>query len=279
MDTTTTMLYRMQLWGEELPCKLELSNPEDRFAVVVVWGEVTIGHVPKRISSICSSFLRRGGMITCKITGTRQYSADLPQGGLEIPCQLHFEGNNKDLDKAESLIQYAMKACTTSLEVRKQSTVIISKSPKTLVCIDENNSSDTAVKVEQSHNSSIKIKNSLRSSVKVDKSPGCSVNVSECTSSCVKVTNSDCSVVNVSACSSSKSPTDASINLTGLPAANANKSKYDATKVQLVDFTEVEPNTSVESNQVLLGSHCKRTSTQPNDRRKKSKNFCLLMKN
>jgi len=142
--------------GEELPCKLELSNPEDRFAVAVfkreVWGEVTVGHVPKRISSICSSFLRRGGTITCRITGTRRYSADLPQGGMEIPCQLHFEGNNKDLDKAKNLVQYAMKACTASPEIkeaRKQSTVIISKSPKTLVCINENNNSDAAVKVEQ----------------------------------------------------------------------------------------------------------------------------------
>ena len=256
--------------GEELPCKL----PEDRFAVAVVRGEVTVGHVPKRISSICSSFLWRGGTITCKITGTRRYSADLPQGGLEIPCQLRFEGNNKDLDKAKSLVQYAMKACTASPEVREQSTVIISKSPKTLVCINENNNSDTAVKVEQSHNSSIEIKNSLYSSVKVNKSPDCSVNISECASSHIKVTNSDCSVVNVSACSSSKSPTDASIDLTGLPAANANKSKYDATKVQLVDLAKVEPDTSVESNHVvLLGSHCKWTSIQPNDRRKRTKTF------
>ena len=67
--------------GEKLPCKLELSNPEYRFAVAVVRGEVTIGHVSKRISSICSSFLRRGGTITCK---TRRYSADLPQGPLSF---------------------------------------------------------------------------------------------------------------------------------------------------------------------------------------------------
>ena len=40
--------------GEELPCKLELSNPEDRFAVAVIRGEVTVCHVPKRISLICS---------------------------------------------------------------------------------------------------------------------------------------------------------------------------------------------------------------------------------
>ena len=66
--------------GEELPCKLELSNPEDRFAVAVFKHDITVGHVPKRISSICSSFLRRDGTITCQVTGTRRYSADLPQG-------------------------------------------------------------------------------------------------------------------------------------------------------------------------------------------------------
>ena len=32
---------------EELPCKLELSNLENRFAVAVVHSEVTVGHVPK----------------------------------------------------------------------------------------------------------------------------------------------------------------------------------------------------------------------------------------
>ena len=53
--------YYNAIWdaavGKELPCKLELSNPEERFAVAVKRGEVTVGYVPKRISSICSSFL------------------------------------------------------------------------------------------------------------------------------------------------------------------------------------------------------------------------------
>ena len=55
--------------GEELPYRIELSNPD-----------IVVGHVPKRILSICSSFLRRGGTITCKLTGPRRFSADLPQG-------------------------------------------------------------------------------------------------------------------------------------------------------------------------------------------------------
>ena len=42
---------------EEIFCKLELNNPEDKFAVSVCQRETTVGHVPRRISSICSSFL------------------------------------------------------------------------------------------------------------------------------------------------------------------------------------------------------------------------------
>ena len=46
--------YDTAVIGEELPCKLELSNPEGRFAVAVCQCEITVGHVPRRISSICS---------------------------------------------------------------------------------------------------------------------------------------------------------------------------------------------------------------------------------
>ena len=161
--------------------------------------------MPKRISLICSSFLWRDGTITCRVTGARRYSANLLQGSLEIPCQLHFEGNNTDIDKAKNLMQYAMEVsnvCPETKEAREQSTVIISKSPRTLVSINDSSNSKVAVNVEQSRNSLIKIINSLCSSVKVDKSPGCSVKVNECASAHVKVMDSDCSVVNVSTSSS-----------------------------------------------------------------------------
>lgn len=47
-----------------------------------------VGHVPLKISSICSS---------------RWYSADLPQGGLEILCTLVFEGKLKKSAKLTNL--------------------------------------------------------------------------------------------------------------------------------------------------------------------------------
>ncbi len=71
--------------GEELPCRKDVGNSHDPYAVAMVRASTTVGHVPRRISSICSIFLRRGGNITCTVTGSRHYSGDLPQGGLEVP--------------------------------------------------------------------------------------------------------------------------------------------------------------------------------------------------
>ena len=66
-----------------------------------VCDEVIIGHLPKRISKICSLFLRRGGSITCTVTGGRRYSGDL--GGLEIPCTLLFKSKGKEIQKLRCL--------------------------------------------------------------------------------------------------------------------------------------------------------------------------------
>ena len=54
--------------------------------------EEVVGHVPRLLSCIVSLFLRRGGSVTCRVSGYRQYSSDLPQGGLEIPCIYTFSG-------------------------------------------------------------------------------------------------------------------------------------------------------------------------------------------
>ena len=77
--------------GEEFICKREPGNREDMHAVAITKEDMTIGHVPRAISPICSIFIMRGGTIKCLITGGRRYSSDLLQGGLEIPCVLTFE--------------------------------------------------------------------------------------------------------------------------------------------------------------------------------------------
>ena len=42
-------------------------------------------------------FLQRGGEILGEVTGTRQYSSDLPQGELELPCKLKFSAASNEI--------------------------------------------------------------------------------------------------------------------------------------------------------------------------------------
>ena len=83
-----------EIWNakldEELMCETEVGNRWDTFAVAMRKGSVTVGHVPRAISPICSIFILRGRSIKCRATGNRQYFSDLPQGGLELPCVLTF---------------------------------------------------------------------------------------------------------------------------------------------------------------------------------------------
>ena len=57
--------------GEELPCQRETDNPHDRFAVAVLKDACVVGHLPRKISSVSSIFIRRGGSIHCRVTGSR----------------------------------------------------------------------------------------------------------------------------------------------------------------------------------------------------------------
>ena len=63
-----------------------------------------VGHLPKMISSTCLLFLRMGGAISCTVTGPKRYSADLIQGGLEIPCRLMLSASKELVDKAKKLL-------------------------------------------------------------------------------------------------------------------------------------------------------------------------------
>ena len=83
------------------------TNLEDPYAVAVVTSGTTVGHVPRAISAVCHFFLRKSGTIHCQVTGSRWYSSDLPQGGLEIPCILTFSGKEKDINKVKKLLKNA----------------------------------------------------------------------------------------------------------------------------------------------------------------------------
>jgi len=89
---------------EMLVYQREIGNIHNPFAVKV--GNI-VGHLLKKISSRCSLFLRRGGMLMCKITNpNKQYSRDLGQGGLEIPCLVIFQGEQELLDKVKKFLSF-----------------------------------------------------------------------------------------------------------------------------------------------------------------------------
>ena len=89
--------------GEDILCEREPFNNADRYAVAVLKDDTVVGHIPRKISQICSLFLARGGTITCTPIGGRRYSSDLPQRGWEIPCKLAFTGKSKEVEKVKTL--------------------------------------------------------------------------------------------------------------------------------------------------------------------------------
>ena len=77
--------------GEVLSCTREPGNRNNPHAVADKKGDIIVGHLPCKISCLCSILIRRGGSLECTATGSRRYSADLAQGGMEIPCRLSFK--------------------------------------------------------------------------------------------------------------------------------------------------------------------------------------------
>ena len=68
-----------------------------------------VGHMPRKISPVCSIFIRRGGSITCTVSDRRRYSADLEQGGLEIPCKIKSSTSSSvEKEKVEKLVTAAL---------------------------------------------------------------------------------------------------------------------------------------------------------------------------
>ena len=101
-----------------LTCRRETGNIEDPYAVAVIKDEndateAVVGHVPRRISTMCSMFLRRDGVIVCTVVGPKRYSADLVQGGMEIPCKYLFTGKEDIVGKLQKLLPPDMIQCAS----------------------------------------------------------------------------------------------------------------------------------------------------------------------
>ena len=84
----------------------EVGNVENRYAVADHTGDSVVGHIP----TLCSLFIRRDGTINSTVSGHRRYSADLPQGELEVPCQLHFTGTPNEVEKV--MLYFGQKTCS-----------------------------------------------------------------------------------------------------------------------------------------------------------------------
>ena len=83
--------------GEVLDCEREPGNAKDWYPVAVKKDATVIGHLPRKISRVCSLFLSQGGSVQCTVTGRRRYSFDLPQGSLEIPCLVKYTAQSKEI--------------------------------------------------------------------------------------------------------------------------------------------------------------------------------------
>ena len=60
---------------EILPSNNEDGNLHDPYTVAVKKVAIIVGHIPKRISCVCTLFLVQGGSIDCKVTRSRCHSA------------------------------------------------------------------------------------------------------------------------------------------------------------------------------------------------------------
>ena len=120
--------------GEFLQCARETNNIHDPFAVAVLKDNIIVGHIPKKVSAVCSLFLRRSGSIVCHVNGSRRYSSDLPQGGLEIPCKLIFTGNLSKIDKVRKLVKPEIITVNTTKEAKNN---MFPKKGNEVVNVDE----------------------------------------------------------------------------------------------------------------------------------------------
>ena len=90
--------------GDELVCKMETGNVKDPYAVAVIRKKKVVGHLPRKISRITALFLKRKGTVRGEVVGRRRHSADLAQGGVEIPCEITFEGTEAEIVKVRRLL-------------------------------------------------------------------------------------------------------------------------------------------------------------------------------
>ena len=70
------------------------------------------------MSKLAHIFVKHAGKIRCEITGSKRYSSDLEQGGLEIPAKIIFQNSN------ERIIEEMKKKLAPLIEESNRKTLI-----------------------------------------------------------------------------------------------------------------------------------------------------------
>ena len=68
-----------------------------------------VGHLPRSLSKVSWFFLKRGGRITCRITGKRKLGI-----GLEVPCVYLYSASPKMITKLKNVLAEESQALTQS---------------------------------------------------------------------------------------------------------------------------------------------------------------------
>ena len=114
-----------------------------------------------------------------------QASSDLPQGGLEIPCNLVFEGNLKEVEKVKKLV-----------------TLVESDPPTSTEAVDANeNISNVNLEITKLPSAAISVSEPSSTVVRIKESVGASVTVSKLTAPAEKSDNSTREKSNKLSCS------------------------------------------------------------------------------
>ena len=81
--------------------KIIQDNPRYRYAVTVCKaGDEIVGHLPRNISTMCSIFIRRGGIIYCTVLGRRNIQGIFHRVGWKFAGKLsRLEANPRKARK------------------------------------------------------------------------------------------------------------------------------------------------------------------------------------
>ena len=85
--------------GKELSLVTEDGNEHDKYAVAVIKDGYVVGHMPRSLSRVSWYFLKRGGCISCRVTGRRKLGV-----GLEVPCVYVYHGSSRSVEKLRRLL-------------------------------------------------------------------------------------------------------------------------------------------------------------------------------